>query len=310
MTMNKKTGVQNEKVTHIRNYDYEVVCGSSGSTFPDEYEIPRDNTGYLRNQKFMNCVANVIAQIAENYWGRETGEEEPHSVGFTYGSLREENSTGEGMIVSVAMDLWAKIGTIPEKYFDIDAEMPEIKKIVANYPEVYEMAKKYKISGYVQLRGQGSSTKDAQIKDALTKYNRGLVAVSPNGFSGGSHCIMLTGWNDKKDKYKFKNSWGEKYGDKGFAEIDKDEITQVYMPIFEPITLPFDDVKESDWFYKSVKNMVFSGMMNGISDTKFDPNGVLTRAQAATMFDRLIGYIDDRFDIYNQLLKDKEEYLS
>ena len=127
-TMNK-TGVQNEKVTHIRNYDYEVVCGSAGSTFPDEYEIPRDNTGYLRNQKYMNCVANVIAQIAEDYWGGQSGEEEPHSVGFTYGSLRDSNSTGEGMIVSVAMDLWAKIGTIPEKYFNIDAEMPENLKV-------------------------------------------------------------------------------------------------------------------------------------------------------------------------------------
>lgn len=303
-----KTGVQNEAVTHIRNYDYETVCGASGTTFPDEYEIPRDNTGYLRNQKFMNCVANVIAQIAESYWGTEF-DMEPHSVGFTYGAFRNEYSTSEGMITSMAMDYWTKIGTIPEKYFDIDAEMPEMKKIVSNYPEIYEMAKKYKLSGYVQLRGTGQSSKDTQIKDALTKYNRGLVAVSPKGFTGGSHCIMLTGWNDNKDKYKFKNSWGENYGDNGFSEIDKDEISAVYMPIFEPIKLPFKDVKEDDWFFKSVKNMYLSGMMNGMSEDTFEPNSNLTRAQAATMFDRLIEYIDDRFDVFNRILEDKEKYL-
>lgn len=300
-----QTGVQNQAVTHIRNYDYETVCGVSNTSFPDEYEIPRENTGYLRNQKFMNCVANVIAQIAENYWG----EQEPHSVGFTYGAFRKETSVSEGMIVSVAMDYWTKIGTIPEKYFDIDAEMPEIKKIVVNYPEIYDMAKRYKLSGYVQLRANGVSSKDDQIKDALTKYNRGLVAVSPKGFTGGAHCIMLTGWNDTKGKYKIKNSWGENYGDKGFSEIDKDEITEVYMPIFEPVLLPFKDVNENDWFFKSVKNMYLSGMMNGTSADTFEPNSVLTRAQAATMFDRLIEYIDERFDVFNRILEDKEKYL-
>ena len=119
---------------------------------------------------------------------------------------------------------------------------------------------------------------------------------------------MLTGWNDNKNKYKFKNSWGANYGDNGFSEIDKNKITEVYMPIFEPVKLPFADVKENDWFYKSVKNMVFSGMMNGVSDTRFEPNSVLTRAQAAVMFDRLIKYVDDRFDTLNQILRDKEEY--
>ena len=303
-----KTGVNEQVVTHIRNYDYEMVCGAAGTEFPKEYEIPRENTGFLRDQKFMDCVANVIAQIAENYWGTEF-DIEPHSVGFTYGTMRKDTSNGEGMIVSVAMDYWTKIGTIPEKYFDIDAEMPEMKKIVKNYPEIHEMAKKYRISGYVQLRSQSGNSKDNQIKDALIKYNRGLVAVSPDGFTGGSHCIMLTGWNDTKNKYKFKNSWGKNYGDNGFSEIDKNEITEVYMPIFEPIKLPFTDVKESDWFYKAVKNMYFSGMMMGTGETTFEPNSVLTRAQAATMFDRLIKYIDERFDTFSKVIEDKKKYL-
>ena len=307
MTMNK-TGVKNELVTHIRNYDYEVVCGAAGTSFPEEYEIPRANTGFLRDQKFMNCVANVIAQLAEHYWGTQLGEQKPHSVGFTYGAARKETSRSEGMIVSVAMDYWTKLGTIPETYFNIDAEMPEIAEIVAKYPEIYEMARKYKLSGYVQLKSSGASSKDSQIKDALTKYNRGLVAVSPKGFTGGSHCIMLTGWNDKNDKYKFKNSWGANYGDNGFSEISKDKISEVYMPIFGLITMPFVDVKEDDWFYGAVKNMYFSGMMNGVSEQRFEPNAVLTRAQAATMFNRLIKYIDERFDILNKVLEDKEEY--
>ena len=78
------------------------------------------------------------------------------------------------------------------------------------------------------------------------------------------------------------------------------------MPIFKKITLPFNDVKESDWFYKSVKNMVFSGMMNGTSSDTFEPEKPMTRAEVATMFDRLMKNIDERFDILDRLLKEKE----
>lgn len=301
-------GVITEKVTHVRDYDYEIVCGAAGNSFPKEYEIPRDNTGTLRKQKYDNCVAEVIAQLAESFWGTQFDFEE-HSEGFIYGAYRSESSTSPGLIVSKAMECWRSIGTIQKKHFDIDAEMPEIKKIVKKYPDLYEMAQKCKISGFVQLRSTGTSSKDLQIKDALTKYNRGLVAVSPDGFAGGSHCIMLTGWNDNKNKYKIKNSWGDTYGDDGFAEIDKDEISQVYMPIFEPFVLPFEDVKESDWFYKHVKNTYFSGMMNGTSENTFDPDKPLTRAEAAAMFDRLMKNIDERLDILGRIEEDKKEYL-
>lgn len=291
-----KTGVKTQNFTHIRDYNYEIVCGSAKTEYPIEYEIPRENTGYLRDQKYEDCVANVIAQISEAFWNKELGVSEKHSEYFIYGALRKDTSISPGMITSVAMDLWNQIGVVPQKYFDISEEMPEIKDIVKKFPEIFEYAKKYRIAGYVQLYNDNS------IKDALTKYNRGLVAVSTKGFRGGSHCIMLTGWNDNKNKYKFKNSWGETYGDKGFSEIDKKEINYVYLPLFEKIVLPFDDVKESDWFSKPVKSVYFSGMMNGTSDNTFEPNRPITRAEVATIIDRIMKNVDDRFDLLDKLL--------
>ena len=298
-----KTGVQIQNFPHTRNYDYELVCGQNNTEFPTEYEIPRENTGYIRDQKYLDCVANVIAQISEDFWNKELEVSQMHSEQFIYGALRQDNSTSAGMLTSIAMDEWVKKGVVPQKYFDVSAEMPDIKRIVEKFPELTDIAQKYRIKGYVRLQ----SNKDAQIKDALMKYNRGLVAVSRNGFPGGSHCIMLTGWNDNKNLYKFKNSWGETYGDKGFGEINKSEINEVYMPIFEEIKLPFTDVKETDWFYKSVKNMFFSGMMNGTSDTTFEPNKPVTRAEVATMFDRLMKNIDERFDLLDKILEEREK---
>lgn len=300
-----QNGVQKEFVSHIRDYDYEIVCGSVGTSFPEEYEIPRENTGTLKNQGYVGaCVAEVIAQISENWYAKQTGEPYEMSEGFIYGALRTPDSNGEGMFVSKALDLWKSIGTLPKKYFDVLEEMPEMKKIVAKFPEFYDIASKYKISGYVSFNSTKQKN-DLAIKDALTKYQYGLVAVSDDGFAGGGHCIQLTGWNDKTDSYKFKNSWGETYGDKGFAEISKSKIDRVYLVMFDEIKLPFEDVKEGDWFFKDVMAMYFSGFIKGTSETTFEPNKPLTRAEAAALFNRFNKEIDKRFDIMNKVLEEK-----
>ena len=299
------TGVQREYVSHIRDYDYETVCGAVGSSYPDEYEIPRNNTGTLKNQYDVGaCVAEVISQISEHWYSNQLNEQIEMSEGFVYGALRNEDSNGYGMIVSTALDLWKSIGTLPKKYFDVLKEMPEMKETIKKFPEFYEIASKYKLSGYVSLN-YNNTKRDAAIKDALTKYQYGLVAVSDKGFPGGGHCIMLTGWNDGKDTYKFKNSWGETYGDKGFAEISKSKIDRVYLPLFDEIVLPFEDVKEADWFYDDVKAMYFSGFVKGTTETTFEPNRPLTRAEACALFNRNNKETDKRFDIMNKVLEEK-----
>ena len=306
--MSNKNGVIND-VPHIRDYDYEIVCGVSATEYPEEYEIPRENTGTLKNQGTVGaCVAEVCVQIAEEWWRREFGEQVEHSEGWFYGTNRDDNSISEGMIPSSSLDHWCKKGTLPKSLFDILVCMPDMKKICKEYPELIEEAKKYRLSSYVRIKSSVAATRDVQIKDALMKYQYGLVAISNNGFSGGSHCILLTGWNDKKDKYKYKNSWGEKYGDKGFAEISKDKIDAVYVPIFEPITLPFTDVSDKDWYYKNLKNMYFSGMIKGKTDTTFAPNDNVTRAELVAVMDRMAKENEERFELLAKLIEDKMEY--
>jgi hypothetical protein len=297
--MSKSTGLINEYLTHIRDYDYEVVCGASATEFPEEYEIPRENTGTLKDQGTTEaCVSEVIAQIAESFYKEEMSE------GFIYGKFRKESSYSPGMILSVAMDFWRSIGTLPKKYIDILLEMPDMKTFVNRFDDLGEIAQRYKLKGYVAINQGDKSVKDRNIKDALTKYNRGLVAVSHKGFKE-SHCILLTGWNDKNYTYKFKNSWGTSYGDNGFSEIPKDLINDVYLPIFEDIVLPFEDVSKDDWFYKDVEKMYFTGFMNGTGATTFEPNRPMTRAEMATMCNRILKEIDNRLDIFNRVLNEK-----
>ena len=52
---------------------------------------------------------------------------------------------------------------------------------------------------------------------------------------------------------------------------------------------PFDDVKETDWFYEAVKFAVQQGLMNGTADDAFDPHASASRAALVTVLWRLEG---------------------
>lgn len=51
----------------------------------------------------------------------------------------------------------------------------------------------------------------------------------------------------------------------------------------------FADVTLEDWFHKYVDYVVEKGLMKGISDTAFDPDGTMTRGQMVTVLYRLAG---------------------
>ena len=46
------------------------------------------------------------------------------------------------------------------------------------------------------------------------------------------------------------------------------------------VKMPFTDVKEGDWFYEFVKELYGKGIVNGMTETTFVPNGKLTYGQA------------------------------
>lgn len=48
----------------------------------------------------------------------------------------------------------------------------------------------------------------------------------------------------------------------------------------------FTDVNETDWFCSYVNTAYHYGIINGVSDTEFNPNGEITREEAATMVAR------------------------
>ena len=78
------------------------------------------------------------------------------------------------------------------------------------------------------------------------------------------------------------------YSDDSFAE----RVNELYMNGSKTVYAawePFDDAGRGDWFYDSVVYVYENGLMDGVSDTLFDPDGTVTRAQLVTMLWRLDG---------------------
>ena len=55
------------------------------------------------------------------------------------------------------------------------------------------------------------------------------------------------------------------------------------------VVMPFTDVVESAWYYEGVKAMYEAGLMNGVSETEFNPMGNVTRAMMVTVLWRAAG---------------------
>lgn len=57
----------------------------------------------------------------------------------------------------------------------------------------------------------------------------------------------------------------------------------------QPVSLPFTDVVEDDWYYEAVQYVYANGLMNGVDDTLFAPNNNLSRAMMAAVLYNIEG---------------------
>ena len=295
-----------KELPHMRNWTYERVCGApkDESLFSERFRLSDENTGFQKDQgKVNSCVAEVICQIAEEFARRRYNETVEMSDGFVYSSFRDDFD-GEGMFVTQALDAWCKIGTCEKKYFDVLKEMPELKKMVQKFPELFEYAKKHPLSGYVALNFAQAERRDKEIKTALMSNLHGLLAVSDKYF-GGSHAVLLVGWDDPEDGYIIKNSWGEDWGDNGFKVVPKSAIDAVYLPLYSDMAFPFEDVPQDAWYFDDVKGMYYSGLIKGVSDTCFEPERSVTRAELCAVLRRILKEEDMRNDMIMRLMEEK-----
>ncbi len=281
----------------VRDYDFFACCGTDAQELPSRFLLPIDEWAEVLEQVFNSCVGHALATVQECHYYKQTGMRVLWSPGYIYGHPECRNGyDGEGMYLSQAMKGVKKIGFVPKTMFDILEKMPQMQCYVEARPDLTEAGSRYKLKGFVNIRYGKQTTMAEAMKRAIYEYRIPLV-VSSYDYFGGAHCFVLYGWDDswthKKARkgeqiFALRNSWGKEYEDNGNSTIPISYIDQVYLPLFEDMPMPFQDVKESDWFYNDVRSAVFSGLVEGVSAKVFAPGEDMLRGDFALVIYRLM----------------------
>ena len=279
-----KYGV-NKSYPSVRTYPYKSV---GVADIPLKYTV--SDLPKIKNQGSVNsCCACAAAEILEVLNLREFNNGVEFSEGYIYGRCRSPKGKYKGMYPDLLVEELRKKGSVPTTLYNKCFEMPEMQELLNNNKNIAkldELAEKYRIKSYVGFLGK----KYEEMKEAIFTYNTPLFAVCEKYFKE-SHAIIIVGYTDTG--FLIQNSWGERWGDKGRKEIPFDAVDYAYLFIDEVFELNFKDVKETDWFYKAVKEAVFGGLMKGRSEDTFDPTAPCTRAEMAQFGVNLLKKIEE-----------------
>ena len=114
----------------------------------------------------------------------------------------------------------------------------------------------------------------------------GEAKLSLTNASAGS-TITVTATPDEGFKLDYITVDGERIDGTTFTMPAHDVTVRVYFT--DGAALPFTDVSAGAWYYDAVGYVYVGGLMDGVSDTLFDPDGTMTRAMVWAILARVDG---------------------
>jgi len=278
----------------VRVYDFSVLKRSFPiqSTDLKSFKLKdfEDIIKVKNQEEYWACAAFATSLILEYMNYTETGEYKELSPGYIYGKHRKDSSWSSGMSYLSLCESLLNYGSVPMSVFSRIAEMPEMKRIIKNRPDLDKIAFPYRIKGFAQIKTANKEKRLEDIKLALINTKAPLLCII-NADNSASHAICVYGFEG--DKFLYQNSYGDDWGIDGRATISLDALDHVVCFLDETVKLPFEDVPEDAWFYKHILHLYASGIINGKSDTEFKPNDFITRAEVCVVLDRLMKTIDE-----------------
>lgn len=217
----------------------------------------------------------------DRYWDRETEFDYGDTVyveitpkdGYTIDKISITDSV-TGKSVS-----YYESSTEKNVYYFTMPEHPVLVKV--EFKEGYSITVADTKYGKIKV-----SEKNADKDDRIT------ITVEPNS---GYQLTYLS----IKGKDGTKVSYSEGYTKNTYYFYMPDQDVTI-SATFSRGTLPFTDVKSTDWFYDAVSFTYNMGIMDGVETNKFSPSTTITRGMVVTMLWRMAGepyasgtYFDD-----------------
>lgn len=216
---------------------------SSITSLPRKIDFSKE-INYIHTQGDLGSCAPQCLTLSLEYYLKKLDTEMKLSPLFAYYNERKSNQTTEndvGASLSDTIQSIYKYGVCQEAtwpYSD-DGVKFKVKPSSEAYQEPRGMFKDI-IFTHLHLSNQIDLLKQTLVQQIpiicginifpsieTDKVEKSGIISMPGRFEKpiGSHAITLVGYNDKTRQIKFANSWGPKWGDKGFGYLPYDYIT-------------------------------------------------------------------------------------
>lgn len=240
-------------------YDPEDTVYATGALFEDEARLsskPRtptiraflpeivdlsDRFPRVGNQKSQgSCVAWAVGYAARSYYnskpkrGRKLSSNSIPSPAYIYNSIRgPDSSCRSGTYIADALDL-LKAGAVSH------AEYPYNQRR-CNRPssKIKSRASRFQIEDWLMV----DTNRLDQVKAELANGHPVVVGMRPNrgfhrlrgrriwragqpGENDGHHAITMVGYHERGQYFKFVNSWGRGWGDRGYGRMSYDTFNK------------------------------------------------------------------------------------
>lgn len=293
-----------------RDFTVAMACKAIGKpveqTFPEEFNLFYPDK-VLDQGDIGACVAfsTSAERCATEY--EQTGNIIRFSQGYIYAD-RFGFYSGEGMITRDALTALQKWGVVPYEDFPYLDTYDKLKPILwgdrgSNLDALRVKAYPYRISSYYRLDVEGEDTA-TNIKNALMNgmgvitvfdvkesfWDVGSDGIVPipkdNEKNYGGHATVTFGW--KGNYTNTLNSWGEKWGDKGWAHFPLDYPFREVWAVSDKIDANLVKLQQkfvdadniATWAREYVVKATELGLMSGDGNV-FNPKGTLSREQLA-----------------------------
>lgn len=150
---------------------------------------------------------------------------------YVYAMARDEEDQidkDEGTHLSTCFDVLSRFGVCDETVWPYD----EAKVFVRPSIKALRQATGHKIHSYYGIDSTGDARLDdvlaalranhpvvfgTNIERSFNDYDGGHVIKPPTGSTEGGHAMIIVGWLAAMNAFIVKNSWGNNWGDNGFA---------------------------------------------------------------------------------------------
>lgn len=222
------SGVRRKEKPNPTNWEFMKLAKAQATTqkkLPSKVSL-KDKFPPVYHQIYGNCTSNAVLGADAYYY--HTDKWTPSTV-FTYYNQRKMDGVKTkkdiGSYIESALEAVRKFGACSAKVWANDKPFTKkpSKEAYENGKKGHEVTKYYRLKTLLQIKKALALGYPVCIdmQWAFKTMNKNYILDTPTkkeAFDSEScHAIVIVGYDDKKKLFEFRNSWGENWGNKGYA---------------------------------------------------------------------------------------------